>query len=842
MKKMKHLLLLALLALGLSANAQTIFVRAAAAGANDGSSWTNAYTSLGTALASATSGTQIWVASGIYKPVDTVGFVMNAGVKLYGGFAGNETMLSQRDINAYPTVLSGDLAGNDVSTDITLNRSDNAVHVIAVQGDTSVRAEIDGFTIRNGQTETVATQPDFARRGGGVLTTTKLTIANCRFTENFGLSGGSVAALDAAATGIIIINCIFENNLATSQCAGAYLRNVNNALVQGCIFRNNITNRGCLYPERSNNVVVDSCLFEDNETGASQFGAGMFTWQSNFLLKNSIFRNNIAANAAGMYNDGRENTSSFVIDNCLFEGNSTAGFGGAISNWQCDHLIKNCTFRNNTANNGGAINNDGRENTSAFTVDSCLFENNTVLDFGGAAMYNFRSVVNVSNSEFTGNTSPNSAAAVYNGRTVGTFKNCLFENGQANFGGAMSNYSSPTNITIEDCNFVNNRANTSGGALINGFTAIVNIKNSNFEFNNARFGGACFNQNDTTALTVEGSRFASNNGDDAGGAINISAGIKATITDCLFEENSSDLAGALAISEDSLDLTEVDINRCVFRNNLCFSQAGAINVENSEVEITNTLFYGNSNFSTEERAGGAISNNGFNGKASNVKAVNCTFSENFAPIGAGIAQFSADTGSASLVLQNCIFNLNITTNYELEGGTAVTVTSLGGNLSSDNSLDAFLTGTNDLIGADPLFVSPDLFDYHLLPGSPCIDKGIAAGAPTVDLDGITRDATPDMGAYEFKDIATANPIKALPLALQPNPANDYTMLQIENEWAGRVLVQVKDAAGKSVKTLVFEKQSGVWNYRLSLDELPSGTYFVHVRVGALQYAGGLMKG
>lgn len=83
-----------------SARGQVIYVRSVSSGSNNGTSWANAYGSLQSALSAATSGKQIWVAKGTYKPTAgtdrTVSFQMKSGVKIYGGFAGTETLIGQR--------------------------------------------------------------------------------------------------------------------------------------------------------------------------------------------------------------------------------------------------------------------------------------------------------------------------------------------------------------------------------------------------------------------------------------------------------------------------------------------------------------------------------------------------------------------------------------------------------------------------------------------------------------------------------------------------------------------------------------------------------------------------
>ena len=97
------------------AQSSVVYVDVDAVGANDGSSWADAYVDLQDALASAGSG-QVWVAEGTYLPgpagLQSSTFALKSGVAVYGGFDGTETQLAQRDPDLHPVVLSGDLDGN----------------------------------------------------------------------------------------------------------------------------------------------------------------------------------------------------------------------------------------------------------------------------------------------------------------------------------------------------------------------------------------------------------------------------------------------------------------------------------------------------------------------------------------------------------------------------------------------------------------------------------------------------------------------------------------------------------------------------------------------------------
>ena len=80
----------------------TIYVDLSNTTPGDGSSWQEAYTDLQSALLVAAPGTEVWVATGVYRPdmgtlAKDVSFIPPTGVLIFGGFAGTETLLGERN-------------------------------------------------------------------------------------------------------------------------------------------------------------------------------------------------------------------------------------------------------------------------------------------------------------------------------------------------------------------------------------------------------------------------------------------------------------------------------------------------------------------------------------------------------------------------------------------------------------------------------------------------------------------------------------------------------------------------------------------------------------------------
>ncbi|WP_286827183.1 cadherin domain-containing protein [Microcystis sp. LSC13-02] len=417
------------------AASRTIFVRTNAGGSNNGTSWVDAFTSLQDALAAAKSGDTIWVAGGTYKPTTgtdrTATFTLKNQVEIYGGFAGSETSLSQRNVATNATILSGDIG--------TVNTaSDNVYHVVTGNS-TSNTAVLDGFTISGGN-------------------------ANASGTNSV---GGGVYIVDGSPT---LRNLIFENNNATSG-GGIYNETGANPTITNTTFRNNTaSNGGAIYNTSSNPTLTDVTF--TNNTVTSQGGA-IFNISSNPTLNNTTFGNNTAVTGGAIFNQ----SSSPIFNTATFGSNIASSQGGAIYNISSNTTLNNVTFAQNRAtSSGGAIHN----NSSTSTISQSSFQQNRA-NFGGA-IYNVNQSNNLSltNVSFTLNIADSTGGAIYNvnSHNLQATNATFSRNNAASLGGAIfqeNNGVGAITTTLTNSTFSGNSAG-SGSALYNQ----SNINNSSF--------------------------------------------------------------------------------------------------------------------------------------------------------------------------------------------------------------------------------------------------------------------------------------------------------------------------------------------------------------------------
>jgi len=461
-----------------------IYVDDNADGANDGSSWADAFNYLQDALTAAWSGDEIRVAQGVYKPDQGAGitpgdreatFQLINGVTIKGSYAGYGTPdPNARDIDLYETILSGDLDGNDVTGDWYTKR-ENGYHVVTGSG-TAPSAVIQGFIIAHGN----AYDPDNpVTNGGGMLnengspTIMDCTFSNnsrggiynyksspkitdCTFSNNSASEGGGMYNNESSPT---MISCTFSNNSAGS---GGGMRNwfCDDLMIIDCTFSGNFVGADCQGGGMSNaysHPTLINCSFIGNSTDKDSDGGAMVNWHSNPNLTNCTFTGNSAEKAGGMYN----RYSNPILDNCAFSSNYAERSSGGMYNLECNPTLVNCIFKYNEAGyRGGGMYNYG----SSPILSNCTFGGNKSGDQGGG-MYNQESSLEcnpeLTNCIFSGNRSDSVGGGMSNEDSAPKLINCSFSGNSALRGGGMFNSNGTPKLT--NCLFTGNYASLHTG-------------------------------------------------------------------------------------------------------------------------------------------------------------------------------------------------------------------------------------------------------------------------------------------------------------------------------------------------------------------------------------------
>ncbi len=313
-------------------------------GANDGSSWSNAFqgsNGVQAALAAALPGDQIWVARGTYKPTTTstrtISFVLQSGVELYGGFAGTETQLAQRNVAANPSVLDGDLNGDDASSAFT----DNSYHVVDA-GTSDATALLDGFTVRGGNAESGVSM---AYYGGGITCSGGASprIRNCIVRENRAWAGGGLYVFQSLPT---IENTRLESNHASNQGGGMFVDTPPAELVIArCVLVANASpTGGGAYVYTGWPVDFVQCVFTGNEAeyGPANGGGALYVYGNVNLVHCTVAGNrSLTWPWGGVYSYGLSTVG--VLGSIVYFNEGPGGTmslqtnvaGGSTGAWSC---------------------------------------------------------------------------------------------------------------------------------------------------------------------------------------------------------------------------------------------------------------------------------------------------------------------------------------------------------------------------------------------------------------------------------------------------------------------------------------------------------------------------
>ena len=281
-----------------SAQAQT-FVKIGATGANNGTTWTNAYTNLQVAIDAATAGDSIFVAKGVYQLGTSL--VMKEGVKIYGSFQGTETYLFNR--------VFGTNAG-----DTTVLKGDNFISIISNNNNGLTAAAIlDGFKITEG--------------GNGISNSmvspslSNLTITKCQqsgilnFTSSPTLLNIKLAGNDKGMSNQFSSSPILTNVSISGSTTDGIINTSSNPILT------NVTITGSLDAAIDNNsssvVIIDNSIIIGNSIGIDNDGTSSTVNQYSLIQQSAdILNGNIDATGV---------LASTIFVNAITPGNSISG-------------------------------------------------------------------------------------------------------------------------------------------------------------------------------------------------------------------------------------------------------------------------------------------------------------------------------------------------------------------------------------------------------------------------------------------------------------------------------------------------------------------------------------
>lgn len=319
--------------------------------------------------------------------------------------------------------------------------------------------------------------------GGAIHTSAAMKIEDSNFLRNHADSanGGGAVKIAVAANNseerVVISGSRFEGNYANASGADSGAISIQDGYVdisKTDFVGNKSDWAGAIYAYKaSDEINITDCLFEGNE--ANDIGAiGNFTKDGQMTISNVTFRGNKAVGGTG--NDGGGalfvgSESTTLVKDSLFEGNSSASFGGAIAT---------------------RLETDGNNSDGKLEIINTVFDANKAEGDGGAIYNAFQSSLTdpdrvvVKNSSFSNNKSKGDGGAIYNAPAndeTGTdvadviISDTVFESNSAAGKGGAVYASGNVNIAAvsKDVAFINNSAADGGDVYMAGENSNLNI-------------------------------------------------------------------------------------------------------------------------------------------------------------------------------------------------------------------------------------------------------------------------------------------------------------------------------------------------------------------------------
>eukprot|EP01117_Protostelium_nocturnum_P005145 TRINITY_DN1869_c0_g1_i1.p1 TRINITY_DN1869_c0_g1~~TRINITY_DN1869_c0_g1_i1.p1 ORF type:complete len:1565 (+),score=427.51 TRINITY_DN1869_c0_g1_i1:17-4711(+) len=403
--------------------------------------------------------------------------------------------------------------------------------------------------------------------GGGmnIEKTSNLSMSNNVFRNiNAGANGGALYLKTIANT--TISSSTFQGCSVTSGGSAIYMHTSTLFVMRDSFVISNMGEHAPLFFMSTNNIAIRTTTVANNQ--AANYGGGIYLNQKNLLVEDCLFRSNIANRGGAIV---LRTTGEITITGSTFESNLAGGYGGAIA---ANAIIRNSTFNGNAAQFGGAISAARETYNLGLDISNCSFSSNVASNSGGSIYLYGPLALNtvITSSSFSGNSAQidggvlciqgsarkgfslsdvqmemNSAGryggciAVFDSSNTGnlnyTFQRINSASNSALSGGffALSGTASASSFFLSDISIAKTTSTLSGGALhveipVNSTVNNVNIDGMNVTNGNSVYGAGIFITGSIRNVSLSRLRMVANSVLLQGGGIRIGPVDSSSIT------------------------------------------------------------------------------------------------------------------------------------------------------------------------------------------------------------------------------------------------------------------------------------------------------------------------
>ena len=430
------------------------------------------------------------------------------------------------------------------------------------------------------------------------------------------MSGDYGAAIYAMNSTVNINGGKFTGNSTTQRGGGAvYVCESKLSITGGTFESNKAKTVGGAVSAVNSEVSISGGTFSGNIAGGNG-GAVAVSGKKSSPGSLSITGGEFTGNKGNIGGAVYVGANSYItaLSDATFTGNTAAKGSGAVeAKFNQDLNVQNVEFKNNTASGvrAGAL-YLSEENGNNLTIDNCTFEGNSAADWGGALWLKTKGSQTVKDCTFSGNSSQTKGGAYYvdcSGSPTGSIllEGNTFNGNKADEGGAVYFAYNKGTATITDDNYYLNEATTGGAIYLpNGTTLNIN-GNTNIHDNTASQDGGGIYVFESTVTAEGGMIYGNTAGNDGGGIYLYNSTLQTnnedTNTMIYGNKASGNGGGIYAKGASVIDLDNTDIGDSEDGGANSARNGGGIYATGS-TEIKGESLY--VNYNTAENNGGGI--------------------------------------------------------------------------------------------------------------------------------------------------------------------------------------------------------------------------------------------